>query len=38
MMSNNNTTQLEYQDLLWQGEDGITDPEVRIGYKGGHKL
>jgi hypothetical protein len=63
MVGNNNTTQLEYQDLLYlitlyeSGEPtveqhgaaiahcralsywrGITDPEVRIGYKGGHKL
>jgi len=86
MVGNKNTAQLEYQDLLWQGEDdtlfvrmdhttfnyyvrrylvtcygsdeatpeqrgaaiahcralsywrGITDPEVRIGYKGGHTV
>ena len=38
MVGNNNTTQLQYQDLFWQGEGGITDPEVRIGYKGGHIL
>ncbi|MBA2394755.1 MAG: hypothetical protein H0V70_18670 [Ktedonobacteraceae bacterium] len=85
MASKINTTQLEYRDRLWQGEDGtlfvrmdhvtfnqyvqryiltcygsdeptveqrgaaiahcralsywhgVTDPEIRIGYKGGHK-
>ena len=38
IVGNNNTAQLEYQDLRWQGEGGVTDPEVRIGYKGGRKL